>query len=141
MVKAVLLHAPCLVLTILRIVNRLMHSYQAGQSSTLDSSAATQSAHKSSVSQTDLYASYIARFGVEGADDAARTQSFGYQSDAPSVVRDSSPTGFAPRGDLSLATTSTGDERPDICRDDSGPKVDEKERELGSLSGACYPWT
>lgn len=106
-----------------------MYNYQPGQASSSANAVDPQAAQASSVTQSDLYASYLARFGSDISAQADTSDSPGNALIAPSAAAEDldiepvyTRSGSAPGSEIQDVRT------PDV-RDEPDPDAGQKQRE------------
>jgi hypothetical protein len=129
MVRTAILMGLCALLSISFLSDRLMHNYQPGQASSSANAVDSPAAQVSSVTQSDLYASYLARFGSDISAQADTSDSAGNALVPPSSAAgdlDIEPvytrSGSAPGNEIQDVRT------PDV-RDEPDPDAGQKKCE------------
>lgn len=129
MVRTAILIGLCTLLSLSFVSDRLMHNYQPGQASSSASAVDSPAAQVSSVTQSALYASYLARFGSDVSSQADVSELPGNALIAPSSAAEDldiepvySRSGSAPGNEIQDVRT------PDV-RDEPDPGAGQKQRE------------
>jgi hypothetical protein len=129
MVRTAILVGLCAALSLSFLSDRLAHNYQSGQASSSANVIDSPAAQLSSVTQSDLYASYLARFDSDMSS----------QADASELPRNAliAPSSAAEDLDIEPAYSRSGsalgsevqDVRTSDVRDEPGPGAGQKQGE------------